>query len=314
MSCFLHRMDDVLEEAGLTVAREDRAALRAHISHLVGDETGKCPSTWRLVKEWKADERRRKQLVRGLRKFRAGAKPAPSRKPDAAPRKQSVQPRVAALPAAPDDEGTKGRLAEVLEWATRIDPQATKAAVEALRARRPKASPRQLAEAVVRRTRLKTLAVGVGTGLPANPWISVGSGVLDAGLVLRIHASMIAQLGEILAPGFADDPDGQTEMLVLLFGAESVSQAVRGSAVLGGMGLTRQAVKRVLKGTRLRAFRNWALKYFGKTVGQKVVVTKVLPVVGAAVGGGWNFAETGLIGKRAIGYFENEAIVAEPQP
>jgi hypothetical protein len=150
--------------------------------------------------------------------------------------------------------------------------------------------------------------VGVGTGLPSNPWLAGGAGLVDAGVALRLHVMMVAQIGEIYDPGFLDDPEAQGEVLVPLFGIAAASKAVKKGAVLGGMGATRQGVRRILTGSRLRAFRNWVLKCFGQTVGQKVVVTKMLPVIGALIGGGWNFAETSLVGKRAIRYFEGEPL------
>ena len=202
---------------------------------------------------------------------------------------------------------------QVFDWATYVQPGAVKTHVDRLREKKPDASPRELAETIVRRTKLKTTAVGAGTGLPANPWTSGGAGILDAGAVLRMHSFMVAQIGECYDPDFLDDPDAQAELLVPLFGANAASQAVREGAVLGGMGVTRQAIKKLITGDRLKRFRRIMLKYFGKIAGQKTVITKTFPVIGALIGGGWNFAETSVVGNRAIKWFEGEALPVEDE-
>jgi hypothetical protein len=303
MSCYFRHIKDLFEEAGVEVTKQNRPVLRARVAQLVGDPDGDCASTWKLVKEWKADPKRRKRLVRALRSCREAAPETEVPRRGLPAVREAVEVKTAEV-----RQGASGALQGIFDWATAIQPDSARAAVQKLRARRPRATPRQLAETVVRRTRLQTGAVGVGTGLPSNPWLAGGAGLVDAGVALRLHVMMVAQIGEIYDPGFLDDPEAQGEVLVPLFGIAAASKAVKKGAVLGGMGATRQGVRRILTGSRLRAFRNWVLKCFGQTVGQKVVVTKMLPVIGALIGGGWNFAETSLVGKRAIRYFEGEPL------
>ncbi|MBM3473651.1 MAG: hypothetical protein FJX75_10320 [Armatimonadetes bacterium] len=307
MSCYFRHIGDLFEEAGVEVTKDNRAALRACLSQVVGDADGDCPTAWKLVKEWKADPARRKRLIRALKAFRPQPEDPPRDASGVAGLARQLPGRISA-----GARGARQKASELLEsvfdWATQLDPASVKASVGALRRRKPYATPRQLAEAIVRSTRLKTVTVGVGTGLPANPFISAAAGLLDAGTVLRFHAAMVAQIGECYDPGFVDDPAAQAEILVPLFGVNAISQAGRETAMLGGVGATREGIRRALTGSRRRAFRKWVLRYFGEMVTERTVASKVIPIIGAAIGGGWNFAETSAVGKRAIRYFEEEPV------
>ena len=68
MSCYLHHMSDLFDEAGIEVTKENRKQIDAHIAGIVGDAKQHCPTTWRLVKEWRADPERRAQLIAGLQR------------------------------------------------------------------------------------------------------------------------------------------------------------------------------------------------------------------------------------------------------
>jgi hypothetical protein len=69
MSCYFRHMRDLFEEAGVEVTKESRKALHLHIAGLVGDEEAHCPTTWRLVKEWRDDPGKRAKLVARLGEF-----------------------------------------------------------------------------------------------------------------------------------------------------------------------------------------------------------------------------------------------------
>lgn len=51
-----------------------------------------------------------------------------------------------------------------------------------------------------------------------------------------------------------------------------------------------------------------SLKIFGKKILQKTILSKTIPVVGAVISGGWNFAETKVVGGRVIAYLNGQAI------
>jgi hypothetical protein len=204
---------------------------------------------------------------------------------------------------------TPDLIRKAFEWATHAEPEVIKADVQKLRSKHPHARPDELAKIIIRRTRVKTAAIGVATGVPSNPWTSGSAGILDAGVVLKMHFAMVARIAECYLPDFLDDPAAQTELLVPLFGANVATQALREGAMLKGMGLTRQAIRKKFKGDVLKALRKALLKYFGRKVVQKTVITKTVIVVGSLVGGGWNFAETSLVGARTIKYFQGEPLL-----
>lgn len=84
------------------------------------------------------------------------------------------------------------------------------------------------------------------------------------------------------------------------------SQFLRELGIRGGMGVTRAAIKKYLSKETLKKFKKIMLKYFGKKVTQKGVITKTLPIVGGVIGGAWNYWEVTVIRKRTISYFEKQ--------
>ena len=64
MSCYLRHLTKILEESGgeLKSKAERRAADKA-IHDLAGVEYKDCPSTWKIVKQFKADEEFKAKLV-----------------------------------------------------------------------------------------------------------------------------------------------------------------------------------------------------------------------------------------------------------
>lgn len=126
--------------------------------------------------------------------------------------------------------------------------------------------------------------------------------------MLRMHMHAAATVACIYDPYFLDDPLAPYELLVPVFGASVASQVLREAGVQAARHITRQLVRRFIRRNMLKLVKRVALKYFGKKVTQKLIVTKTVPVVGAVVGGGWNYGEMKVTGKRVIDYFEGRSI------
>ncbi len=93
-----------------------------------------------------------------------------------------------------------------------------------------------------------------------------------------------------------------------VFGIGALSQFLRDLGVVGSVGVTRVLVRQYLSKETLRSFQKIMLKYFGMKVTQKSLLSKSLPIVGAVIGGGWNFGEVSFLRRRTIAYFENRPL------
>lgn len=204
-------------------------------------------------------------------------------------------------------------LSKVLTWVVGIDSGGAVDEVKRLRERYPTASNEALAERLFAIARWKATGVGVVTGLPTNPWVMVPAAVTDLATVLRIETETVARVALVYDPAFFEQPDAAWELLVPVFGIDALSQFLRDLGVLGSMGVTRQLVRQYLSKETLRGFQKVMIKYFGIKVTQKGVITKTLPIVGAVIGGGWNFGEVTFLRRRTIAYFQNRPI-SPPDP
>lgn len=207
---------------------------------------------------------------------------------------------------------------KALEWVVEVDVVEARASVEAARARRPNADPRELAETIFGGTAWKAAATGAVSGLPANPWVALPAAVADLTVMMKLEVNAVARVALVYDPTFFDDEDAKWELLVPVLGLNTASQFLRGFAVLGGMGVTRQAVRSVLSKGTLAAFKRVMLKYFGRRVTQKALITKTLPVVGSLIGGVWNWYEIRAVRHRVIAWFERQpallTVSDEPSP
>lgn len=68
MSCYLRNMKDILEEAGITVTRENRQQIDRAVHQAVGIAYKNCPVTWKKIKEdIKGENEKRAALIEQLR-------------------------------------------------------------------------------------------------------------------------------------------------------------------------------------------------------------------------------------------------------
>lgn len=195
-----------------------------------------------------------------------------------------------------------------LETALDIDRGAATQDVDAARQRNPGASSDTLARDLIARARWKGAGVGALTGLPANPWVAAPAAVADVALLMRINVSLAARIALLYEPNFLDDQEPPYELLVPIFGGRFASEVLREGAIRGGMGLTRAAIRKYLTKGALEWIKRVALRYLGLKVTQRMIITKVLPVVGGAIGGAWNYGEVHVVGSRTIGYFSGKEV------
>ncbi len=69
MSCYLRHLSEELEEAGITVTKENRKDIDKALHSLVGVEYKNCSSTWKKLKEMLQTEEKREDIVQKLKEL-----------------------------------------------------------------------------------------------------------------------------------------------------------------------------------------------------------------------------------------------------
>jgi hypothetical protein len=68
MSCYLHHMKDILDEAGITVSPANKKQIDQAFHKIAGEDYKDCPATWKSIKQtYLSDENKRKELVAKLK-------------------------------------------------------------------------------------------------------------------------------------------------------------------------------------------------------------------------------------------------------
>ena len=68
MSCYFRHLDDIFNEAGITVTPANRKQVDQAIHQIVGVEYKECPAAWKKLKqEILQDEQKRRGFVQKLR-------------------------------------------------------------------------------------------------------------------------------------------------------------------------------------------------------------------------------------------------------
>ena len=199
-------------------------------------------------------------------------------------------------------------LMKALSLAVDVDVASTKSYVAELRKAHPGKSKAELAAVLFSQASWRAMGQGVLFGLPSNPFVAIPAALADAAAMLRLEVVAAARTALLYDEGFFDEEDAAWELLVPVFGLGAVSQLLREAGVRASMGVTRQLIKRYLSKEALKAFQRAMLRIFGLRVTQRAVITKSLPVVGAVIGGGWNWLELRLLRGRCVGYFEGRAL------
>lgn len=207
-------------------------------------------------------------------------------------------------------EQEPGAIEQAIRWAISVDRGQIKATVEQLRKHYPKKGNREIAKTIYTRSAWKGAALGAISGLPANLFVAIPAALAEAVTLLRMEVVAASKVAVIYDPAFLDDDDAAWELLVPILGMDAASQALREAGVLAGQQVTKQLIRKYLSKGALKQFQKIMLKVFGLKVAQKAILAKTVPIVGALIGGTWNFVEVHLQGKRVIKYFEGEEIGA----
>lgn len=190
------------------------------------------------------------------------------------------------------------RLAQALEWVVAFEDEAVLAWVARQRRLRPGDGAGALARRAFGRARLKATFSGIVSGLPGNPLFAAPAAAVDVAVVLRVHTLAAARVACIAQPSWrsADDPLARWALLVPVLGIELEDAPREG-------GERSAATRRYLKKKGLKILKKLVLKDFGKRVAARATFGRSVPVLGAAIGGVWNFHEVARIRDRTLSHF-----------
>lgn len=183
-----------------------------------------------------------------------------------------------------------------------------------LRAAHPDKSAEELVQTAIKNSRRRAAAIGALSGFAANPLTMVPAASADVYAVLRTEANLAGLIATIIDPDTLEDEDTfKTDILAILFPA-AISNALQTVGVQAGRQTSKVLVRKYISKNVLKTAVRWAAKYLGIKLTQRAVVTKVVPLAGAAIGGGWNWFEVRRLGRRALAYHQGQAIEFEPEP
>lgn len=179
------------------------------------------------------------------------------------------------------DQLTRTLYDKALEWALDIDEDACRREITKLREKYPGESERELAERLVRRYALIAFGEGALTGALGGPLTALPAALFDSAFVMRASARLNGATGELAEGGYLGDDDAWRADVVTMVGDKAVAQ---------------QAMRR----TAVRAVQKFTARVGARTM------TKLVPVVGAAVGGVWNYMEVRQLGRTFVRYHFTE--------
>lgn len=189
-----------------------------------------------------------------------------------------------------------------------------KARARDLRVAHPDKSADALADVAIRNSRRRAAAVGAVTGLATNPFAMVPAAGVDMYAVMRMQAHLAGVIAALIDPDSLEDEDTfTTDILAVLFPA-AISNALQTIGVQAGRQTSKVLIRKYISKDVLKTVIRWAVKYLGIKLTQRAIITKVVPVVGAAIGGGWNWLEVRRMGRRTLAYHQGQEIESEPEP
>lgn len=195
---------------------------------------------------------------------------------------------------------------DLLSWVV-PNPQECRAEADKLRAAHPGLSSVQLANKAIGSAKKRAAGAGGAAGIFSNPATMVPATLLEAPTVLRVEGKMAGVVAALLDPASLDDYDAFSGDVVSIVFPGAVSQTLREFGVRAGQVVTKDLIRKYISKDVLKTIIKLAAKYLGIKLTQKAIISKTVPVAGAAIGSTWNWIEVQRVGKRALRYHQREA-------
>ncbi|HYO08487.1 MAG TPA: hypothetical protein VER17_05905 [Tepidisphaeraceae bacterium] len=192
-------------------------------------------------------------------------------------------------------------LEQILTWLI-PDPDDCRKAAEELRLEDPNAMPEEHARKAVRQARKWAASIGGATGLAASPLTMLPAAVADSAAMLKLEGKLAGTVAALLDPPSLADREAFRRDIIRAVFPGAVSQALRKIGVRAGEQATKQLVARLVGREAGKELGERAAKFLGIRLTEKALATKTVPLVGAAIGAGWNWLEIQAVGNRAVDY------------
>ena len=192
-------------------------------------------------------------------------------------------------------------LQSMLQWLI-PDPEECRTLAAEARLEDPNADAIGAARAAVKSARKWGAAAGATTGLAASPFTMLPAAVADMVAMLRIEGRMAGTVAALLDPDSLNDPTAFRRDIIRVIFPGAVSQALRKVGVRVGEQATKAVIAKYASRALMKEIGEQAAKRLGVRLTQKAVATKAVPLIGAGIGGAWNWLEVQAIGNRAIAY------------
>jgi hypothetical protein len=192
-------------------------------------------------------------------------------------------------------------LEQILTWLM-PDAEDCRRAAEELRLQDPEATSQQQARRAVKESRKWAASIGGATGLAASPVTMLPAAVADAAAMLKLEGKLAGTVAALLDPDSLSDRDTFRKEILRVVFPGAVSQALRKVGVRAGEEATKSIVRKLLGREAGKELGERAVKFLGIRLTEKAVATKTVPLVGAAIGAGWNWLEIQAVGLRAVNY------------
>lgn len=193
-------------------------------------------------------------------------------------------------------------LVKVVDWMIESGLRNVTDYVEKLRDSSPMISPKELAWKIVNRKSLKSGLVGAATGVGGLITLPV---TIPADLLAcwKIQIFMALAIAKVF--GHTNDTtDFKTDVYLILAGNEA-KEALKRVGIEVGKGVTKKAINKYITMEVMKKIWSYIPRKILTKAGEKSVTSfmKMVPIVGAPIGFGFDWVTTRGIGKVAIEYY-----------
>jgi hypothetical protein len=176
----------------------------------------------------------------------------------------------------------------------------------------PNLSPAELVVLATKKTKRRAATTGFVSGLFGNPFAMLPAAAVDIFAVLKAEAALAGLVAALIDPETLDDEDVfQTDVIAILFPAV-ISNVLQAIGAHAGQHASKVLIRRYISKRVLKFVIRTALKYLGIKLTQRALIAKTVPLVGAFIGGTWNWFEVKHLGRRALRYHQGEEIPIPP--
>ena len=205
-----------------------------------------------------------------------------------------------------DEKDEPTAIERFVDWMLQGSQASVEGYVDKLRQQNPSLSNRELAKKIVRRKSLKNGLVGAITGVGGLLTLPVMIPT-DVAMSWRIQIAMVVAVARVF--GHTEDTmDLKTDVLLVLAG-DSAKEALKRVGIEVTKAATRKAVDRYVTREMMKAIWKVVGKKIVTKAGEKSLLSfaRMVPLVGAPVGFGFDWVMARKVGAIAIAYYSGEA-------